>query len=123
MIAKRPPAEYNKDTAGVPVSEGVFNGLAVCNCEGTERLRSGQQKGNGKGVFTMNQSSTGDERRETLKSIDLLAKGYEIVKDLTVPVVTSNKDLGIENSEPKNAQKLSIDAVPGILIWHRLQTI
>ena len=84
MIAKRPPAEYNEDTAGVPVSEGVFNGLAVCNCEGTERLRSGQQK------------------------------GYEIVKDLTVPVVTSNKDLGIENSEPKNAQKLSIDAVPGI---------
>ena len=61
----------------------------------------------------MNQTSTGDEKQKALKSEHLLAKGYEIVKGLTVPVGTSNKDLQVENLEPKNAEKLSIDAIPG----------
>ena len=61
----------------------------------------------------MNQTNTGDEKKETLRSEYLLAKGYEIVKGLTVPVGTSNKDLGVENSEPKNTEKLSIDVGPG----------
>ena len=38
--------------------------------------------------------------QKTLKSEHLLAKGYEIVKGLTVPVGTSNKDLEVENLEP-----------------------
>ena len=44
-----------------------------------------------------------------LKSAHLLAKGYEPVIGLTVPVGTSNKDLGVEGLEPKNAEKLTID--------------
>ena len=32
---------------------------------------------------------------------------------LTVPVGTSNKDLSVEDLEPKNAEKLSIDVAPG----------
>ena len=51
--------------------------------------------------------------QKTLKSEHLLAKGYEIVKGLTVPVGTSNKDLEVENLEPKNAEKLSIEVAPG----------
>ena len=49
---------------------------------------------------------------ETLKSAHLLAEGYEPVKGLTVPVGTSNKDLNVENSEPKNAKKLTIEVGP-----------
>jgi len=49
---------------------------------------------------------------ETLKSAHLLAEGYEPVKGLTVPVGTSNKDLNGENSEPKNAKKLTIEVGP-----------
>lgn len=44
-----------------------------------------------------------------LKSEHLLAKGYEPVIGLTVPVGTTNKDLGVEGLEPKNTEKLSID--------------
>ncbi len=51
--------------------------------------------------------------QKTLKSDHLLPKGYEAVKDLTVPVGTSNKDLEVEGLEPKNAEKLSIDVAPG----------
>ena len=61
----------------------------------------------------MGQTPTKDETQETLKSAHLLAKGYEPVIGLTVPVGTSNQDLGVENSEPKNAEKLSIDVGPG----------
>ncbi len=46
-------------------------------------------------------------------SAHLLAKGYEPVIGLTVPVGTSNEDLGVENSEPKNAEKLTIDVGEG----------
>ena len=49
----------------------------------------------------MDQTSTKNEKQKSLKSEHLLAKGYEIVKDLTVPVGTSNKDLGVEGQEPK----------------------
>ena len=50
---------------------------------------------------------------KNLKSSHLLAKGYEIVKDLTVPVGISNKDLGVEKLEPEKAKKLSIETAPG----------
>ena len=53
------------------------------------------------------------EKQENLKSAKLLAKGYEPVIGLTVPLGTSNKDLGVENTEPKNAEKLTIDAGQG----------
>ena len=46
-----------------------------------------------------------------LKSERLLAEGYELVKGLTIPVGTSNKDMGVEGQEPKNAEKLTIDAM------------
>ena len=61
----------------------------------------------------MNQIPTRDAAQEILKSVHLLAKGYEPVIGLTVPLGTSNKDLGVENLEPKNAEKLSIDVAPG----------
>lgn len=47
------------------------------------------------------------------KSEHLLPKGYEIVKGLTVPVRTTNRDLGVENSEPKNGKKLTVDIENG----------
>jgi len=56
-----------------------------------------------------NQTQTNDKAR----SAHLLAKGYEPVIGLTVPLGTSNKDLGVENQEPKNAKKLSIDVPRG----------
>ena len=61
----------------------------------------------------MDQTQTKNDTQETLRSEYLLAKGYEVVKGLTVPVGTSNNDLGVENLEPKNAQKISIDVAPG----------
>ena len=45
-----------------------------------------------------------------LKSERLLAEGYELIKGLTIPVGTSNKDVGVEGQEPENAEKLTIDA-------------
>jgi acetyl esterase/lipase len=42
------------------------------------------------------------------KSTDLLAKGYELIDGITVPVGTSNVDLGVEGKEPQNAKKLTI---------------
>jgi len=44
------------------------------------------------------------------KAADLLAKGYELLDGITVPVGTSNKDLDVEGKEPKNAKKITIDA-------------
>ncbi len=43
------------------------------------------------------------------KSASLLAKGYELIDGITVPVGTSNTDLGVEGKEPQNAEKLTID--------------
>ena len=57
----------------------------------------------------MNQTPSKDAKQKTLKSESLLAKGYEPVIGLTVPVGTSNQDLDVENSEPKHTEKLSID--------------
>ena len=47
------------------------------------------------------------------KSTNLLAKGYELIDGITVPVGTSNIDLDVEGKEPKNAKKLTIDAGNG----------
>lgn len=47
------------------------------------------------------------------KSAHLLPKEYEVIKGLTVPVGITNADLGAENSEPKNAEKISIDGARG----------
>ncbi|MBO5552359.1 MAG: alpha/beta hydrolase [Lachnospiraceae bacterium] len=61
----------------------------------------------------MNQTTTENEKQKSLKSTHLLAKGYDPVIGLTVPVGISNKDLGGEDSEPENAEKLSIDVDEG----------
>ena len=45
-----------------------------------------------------------------LKSEHLLAEGYDLLKGLTIPVGTSNKDMGVEGQEPEKAEKLTIDA-------------
>ena len=42
------------------------------------------------------------------KSANLLAKGYELIDGITVPVGTSNVDLAVEGKEPENAEKLTI---------------
>ena len=42
------------------------------------------------------------------KSANLLAKGYELIDGITVPVGTSNVDLAVEGKEPQNAEKLTI---------------
>ena len=42
------------------------------------------------------------------KSANLLARGYELIDGITVPVGTSNVDLGVEGKEPQNAEKLTI---------------
>ena len=51
--------------------------------------------------------------KNEVRSAQLLAKGYEPVIGLTVPLGISNKELGVENSEPKNAEKLSVDVGQG----------
>ena len=48
-----------------------------------------------------------------LKSEHLLAKGYDPVIGLTVPIGTTNNDLGIDGSEPKNSEKLAINVGDG----------
>lgn len=50
-----------------------------------------------------------DETGTVSKSSHLLAKGYEVMDGITVPVGISNEDLGSEGLEPKNAEKLTID--------------
>ena len=52
---------------------------------------------------------TNNEAQENSWSAHLLAEGYEPVIGLTVPVGLSNEDLGDENVDPKNAEKLTID--------------
>ena len=52
------------------------------------------------------------EIKMTLKSERLLAEGYDLVKGLTIPVGTSNKDMGVEGQEPENAEKRSQDLEP-----------
>ncbi|MCR5844513.1 MAG: alpha/beta hydrolase [Oscillospiraceae bacterium] len=54
-----------------------------------------------------------NKKNQASKSAHLVAKGYEQVIGLTVPVGTSNKDLGVEGSEPENAKKISIACRPG----------
>jgi len=51
--------------------------------------------------------------KATLKSADLLAEGYELLAGVTVPVGTSNEDLGVQGQEPKNAEKLTISGPQG----------
>ena len=51
--------------------------------------------------------------QKTLKSEHLLQKEYEIVKDFTIPLGTTNKELEIEGLEPQNAKKISIDGAQG----------
>ncbi|MBQ3426157.1 MAG: alpha/beta hydrolase [Clostridia bacterium] len=53
------------------------------------------------------------ETKNEARSAHLLAKGYEPVIGLTVPLGTSNEDLGVDNQEPKNAEKLTIDVAQG----------
>ena len=65
-------------------------------------------------MTTENASVTAkDKAGATLKSAGLLAEGYELLAGVTVPVGTSNKDLGVEGQEPKNATKLTIDGPQG----------
>ena len=45
---------------------------------------------------------------QIMKKTNLLAKGYELIDGITVPVGTSNVDLGVEGKEPQNAEKLTI---------------
>ena len=45
---------------------------------------------------------------QIMKETNLLAKGYELIDGITVPVGTSNVDLGVEGKEPQNAEKLTI---------------
>jgi len=42
------------------------------------------------------------------KGANLLAKGYELIDGITIPVGTSNVDLDVEGKEPQNARKLTI---------------
>ena len=49
------------------------------------------------------------EAETASKSAYLLAEGYENMDGVAFPVGVSNKDLGVEGNEPKNAQKLTID--------------
>ena len=51
--------------------------------------------------------------QNTFISEPLLPKGYEVVKDFTIPLGITNKDLEVEGLEPENAEKLSIDVAPG----------
>ena len=45
---------------------------------------------------------------QIMKKTNLLAKGYELIDGITVPVGTSNVDLAVEGKEPQNAEKLTI---------------
>ena len=61
-------------------------------------------------------ASAEEAAKETpaLKSAHLLAEGYEAMLDEPpVPVGISNKDLGVDDLEPTNAEKLTIDVGNG----------
>ena len=51
--------------------------------------------------------------KEASKTAHLLPVGYEEIVGLTVPVGTTNADLGVESKEPKHAKKLTIDGARG----------
>jgi acetyl esterase/lipase len=53
------------------------------------------------------------ETEGSSKTAHLLADGYELMEYLTLPVRLSNQDLDVENLEPKNAEKLTIDGAQG----------
>jgi acetyl esterase/lipase len=57
--------------------------------------------------------TTTEETEGTSKSAHLLAKGYELMEGLTIPVGISNADLEAETLEPENAEKVSIDGAQG----------
>lgn len=57
--------------------------------------------------------TTTEEAEGTSKSAHLLAKGYELMEGLTIPVGTTNADLDAETLEPENAEKVSIDGAQG----------
>lgn len=50
---------------------------------------------------------------KTYRSAHLLAEEYKIIEGVTLPVGISNKDLQIEDLEPENAEKLTIDGARG----------
>ncbi len=54
-----------------------------------------------------------NQTQEALKSAHLIAKGYEDIIGLTVPVGISNNELTEGNLEPLNAEKLTIDVGDG----------
>ena len=67
-----------------------------------------------KSVDLMAAMTAGSDKTEgASRSAFLLAEGYEVVKGLTIPEGISNKDLEIENMEPKKAEKLTIDGAQG----------
>jgi acetyl esterase/lipase len=53
------------------------------------------------------------EAEAASKSAYLLAKGYEIMDGLTIPVGITNTDLEADTLEPEKAEKLSIDGAQG----------
>ena len=53
------------------------------------------------------------ETEGSSKTAHLLADGYELMEYLTLPVRLSNQDLDVENLEPENAEKLTIDGAQG----------
>ena len=55
----------------------------------------------------------GGETEGSSKTAHLLADGYELMEYLTLPVRLSNQDLDVENLEPENAEKLTIDGAQG----------
>ena len=54
-----------------------------------------------------------DKTKKASVSSHLLAEGYEPVVGLTVPVGISNAELGVDDSPPKNAKKITIDVDRG----------
>ena len=50
---------------------------------------------------------------KTYISAHLLAEEHKIIEGVTLPVGISNKDLQIEDLEPENAEKLTIDGARG----------
>ncbi len=53
------------------------------------------------------------ETGEASKSAYLLADEYELMKDMKIPVRTTNADLEAERLEPEHAEKISIDGAQG----------
>ena len=58
-------------------------------------------------------SAAAEEEPALKSSAHLLAEGYEVMEGLVLPVGLTNKDLGVETLEPKNAEKVTIDGAQG----------